>query len=1478
MSLWVAMEPGSALPKFPKSLFIIIMMFKWGILCTATLDDKCMSAPCQNGGTCVISMDDYACLCPRHEEVQYTGKDCDQLFDACAFAPCAECESTPGSREYTCICPAGYTGANCTEDVNECQSNPCHRGKCVDEVNGYSCLCPNGYKGQDCSLRVVDCVDEPCLNNGTCSQLPDGYKCLCVQGFDGDHCENDVDECLSHPCQNGAICLDAVGEYHCFCVPGFQGYNCEIDINECASRPCENNGTCINEKDRYSCECLLGFMGINCEVEINECELNPCQNGATCHDLIGLYICECVIGFEGLNCEININECASEPCQNGALCNDLVNRYECDCGGTGFTGDHCEVDIPECASDPCQHESTCVEGTNHYTCLCWPGYDGQNCEVDMDECADAPCLNGGQCFQNSDPANWEEGWEFSYAHAAGYVCHCQPGYMGENCSVNIDECGSGPCQNGATCKDLVNAYVCVCPAGFTGESCEVNIDECESQPCHNGAWCEDGVADYTCHCPTPENGSLPWGGHDCSVQLAGCVEHECQNGAICEPWLEGEEHHHTCICQPGFYDEVCSTPTTFSFSRPGFILVEVPLPERRRRQTSSSNHTASIQLRFRTTLTDMVLFYRGDAKNYMSLEINRGGLKAKATYEGSLLEVVFSSLVSDGGWHQTALTLGQGLVMVVKGPGCDSNGCRIEDKGVPNGPHFHFPSSFKHVYIGGAPLQYLAHLNTENGFMGCMEDLFIDSNPILHQNLPAEATQTTELGCSKTEWCKEDPCSQHGHCVDLWTSYVCECHRPYYGNACGQEFPSWTFSHEDTQSYVSYYVNNNHGASFNVSFFLRSLKPEGLLFQLRRKGSEGEEESYFSIFLQTGRLMVSSLPGTSPLTAPIFLTTGEKQLVQVELQHGQVFFKHAGLYYILGKVHEVEILEGDLAYVGGLPGERDSEIWRGDFKGCLQDLRLDDVHMDLDAWNSSVYSMVYFPNNAENVEQGCISDNTCKVKPCLNGGECTVTWNDFVCSCQPNFTGKHCETRLWCVSNPCINGGHCVDLPDGYECISNATFENSPLQYSAQASLLAPVTNIGMELRTRTENGILLRASNGLELLLVGLLDSSLRVEIHSDNSLEPIAFSGKHRLSDGSWHRVQISMAHPDHEASHWVITVDGLSDGSSAPDVAGRLQFLNEEGMVVALADSYTGCLGAVRLGGVYLPFVDDASPPQPGQFFRLGDANVQTGCMGAPVCETNPCQHGGVCLDRFNLFSCDCASGWEGSHCDVDINECVLHPCAHGRCTNQAGGFQCTCLPGYGGSTCEEDLNECLDGVCENGGTCVDGINRYTCVCPPEYSGPRCQWNYPPQLCGQDVQCANNGVCHDEIWGANCTCVPGFSGDRCEVEVDECMSNPCLNGGSCVDRLNRFRCVCAAGFSGPFCETSKLPQKERIPWLVVAIPLVCCGVLLLIIGLSFMVLTARRKRQSEGAYSPSQEEVAGARLEMDSMLKVPPEERLI
>ncbi|XP_030623800.1 protein crumbs homolog 2a [Chanos chanos] len=1472
-----------------KTILLTMMMFKWGILCSES-SDKCLSSPCQNGATCVDTMDDYVCLCPR-EGVRYTGKDCDQLYDACVFASCAECHSVPGTVEYSCVCPPGVTGESCTEDVNECESDPCTgpRSECMDELNGYSCYCPVGFGGEDCSQHMPDCADQPCLNNGTCKRLPDGIECVCAVGFRGELCEEDIDECASHPCQNGAICLDGAAEYHCFCVPGYQGHNCEIDINECASLPCENNATCINEKDKYVCECLLGYTGVNCEVEIDECESSPCQNGATCHDLVGLYTCDCVRGFEGIDCEVNIDECASEPCLNGGICQDLIDSYECDCNGTGFMGDHCEEDIPECASDPCQHGATCEEGVNQYTCYCWPGFEGENCEVDIDECADGPCQNDGECFEKSEPSHWETDWEFSYASAAGYICQCQPGFTGENCTINIDECQSAPCQNGGTCEDMVNGYVCTCKDGFTGDLCEVNIDECESSPCENGGWCEDGVADYTCHCPEPETeDSLPWGGHHCDVQLLGCVDHACQNGATCQPWIEGDEHGHFCLCQPGFYDEVCSTPTTFSFTQPGFIRVELPEEtERRRRDAGQQLHPLGMRLRFRTTLPDMLLFYRGDIHSFLSMEIVGGGLRVRAESEEGWLEVSFSGLVSDGGWRDASVELDENLVLLLKGPGCDNEGCMVEDSD-PDHVLVLQPDSIRQVFVGGAPEEYLENTESRQGFVGCMEDLLIDLKPIVPQDLPEDASQDMELGCSKTEWCHEepDPCSQNGHCVDLWTTYRCDCHRPYHGHDCSQEYPSWTYGHEDSISYSSYEVADSHGSNFSVSMFLRSLRPNSLLLQLRRPvHSEGDElveeseaEPYFTVYLERGRVFVSSLPPATPLTAPVFLTNGEKQLVEIKVQQGQVFFKHAGLHYPIGELPEVEVMVGDVVYVGGLPEEGEAETWGGHFKGCLQDLRIDSAHLDVDAWNSTTNETVYFSSDVDNVQPGCISDDTCQAEPCLNGGQCTVTWNDFVCSCPLNFTGKMCETRVWCVSDPCMMGSHCVDLPDGYECVTNATFENSPLHYSTEGSLVDAVTSVTMELRTRTENGVLLRAFRREELLLVGLLDANIRVEVYGENSVEPLAFSGERRVADGRWHRVRVFMTHPERKASVWQITVDGIFDGSSAPALAGSVDFLSDVSSSVTLGESFIGCLGAVRVGGVYFPYVDDRTPPQAARFQRREGEHAQVGCVGAPVCESLPCVNGGTCQDLFNLFGCDCLPGWEGQSCELETDECGSQPCLHGMCHDHLAGFDCTCDAGYTGLTCEVDVDDCVDSPCQNGGTCVDGVNHYTCICPPEYSGTRCQWNYPPLKCEVDVQCANMGVCHDTVWGANCTCNPGFTGDRCETDVNECASNPCQNGGSCLDRLARFQCVCATGFSGPLCESNKLSQRERVPWLVVAIPLVCGCILLVIIGLIFMVMTARRKRQSEGAYSPSAQEVAGARLEMDSMLKVPPEERLI
>ena len=56
----------------------------------------------------------------------------------------------------------------------------------------------------------------------------------------------------------------------------------------------------------------------------------------------------------------------------------------------------------------------------------------------------------------------------------GYSCRCLAGWTGQNCSVDIDECGVAArggvpvCHHGATCVNTPGSFSCNCIPGYTG--------------------------------------------------------------------------------------------------------------------------------------------------------------------------------------------------------------------------------------------------------------------------------------------------------------------------------------------------------------------------------------------------------------------------------------------------------------------------------------------------------------------------------------------------------------------------------------------------------------------------------------------------------------------------------------------------------------------------------------------------------------------------------------------------------------------------------------------------------------------------------------------------------------------------------------------------------------------------------------------------------------------------------------------------
>ena len=53
-------------------------------------------------------------------------------------------------------------------------------------------------------------------------------------------------------------------------------------------------------------------------------------------------------------------------------------------------------------------------------------------------------------------------------------------FVGEYCNRDINECEYPPCHNGAQCNNTFGSYECICRPGYGGEDCKLNINECAS--------------------------------------------------------------------------------------------------------------------------------------------------------------------------------------------------------------------------------------------------------------------------------------------------------------------------------------------------------------------------------------------------------------------------------------------------------------------------------------------------------------------------------------------------------------------------------------------------------------------------------------------------------------------------------------------------------------------------------------------------------------------------------------------------------------------------------------------------------------------------------------------------------------------------------------------------------------------------------------------------------------------------------------
>ncbi len=356
-------------------------------------------------------------------------------------------------------------------------------------------------------------------------------------------------------------------------------------------------------------------------------------------------------------------------------------------------------------------------------------------------------------------------------------------FSGVHCETNINECESGPCVYG-TCMDDINKYTCRCTPGYTGRHCGIDINECDSNPCMYGSSCQNAVAAYRCICP-PEFDSIKYGGRQCNVELIGCIGNECKNDAQCMPYLQDEDnniHRYTCTCQPGFTGPYCAIVTAMSMVGSSWV---------KYMHTHSQNISSLyISISFRTTLPDGVLFLNmGDnvaAGDYLMLYLKES-MYVVLAYKNELvtrslqLKTVNNMTLSDAQWHtvEVAFDIGSQLYFMLSHDDCP-NQCRVVDQQAFTNLNSFFLGD---TYFAGSELAQ-PNMTDIPSFVGCLQDVKVSEQWLIPSAFDETNSKLVSEGCPRTDQCQPDPCNGHGSCTDLWTTYTCQCRRPYLGTLC----------------------------------------------------------------------------------------------------------------------------------------------------------------------------------------------------------------------------------------------------------------------------------------------------------------------------------------------------------------------------------------------------------------------------------------------------------------------------------------------------------------------------------------------------------------------------------------------------------------------------------------------------------------------------------------------------------------------
>uniref|UniRef100_A0A1I7Y5M3 EGF-like domain-containing protein n=1 Tax=Steinernema glaseri TaxID=37863 RepID=A0A1I7Y5M3_9BILA len=326
------------------------------------------------------------------------------------------------------------------------------------------------------------------------------------------------------PCKNGASCRDLFNLRRCDCLPGFEGELCEKNVDECAllgAESCGAHGQSSSESLSLSFAERRLVLAYSNQSDTVEDELEHLIVDGDWHTVT---LSE-DFDTQRLLVSIDAEEFRATSSNGFSLKHFVMDRgatvsvgrsenassFEGCLRDFGFSplpefsflsrskfGGHLEGQlhfVPEsrenvvatgCQSteqcgrvDPCKNGASCRDLFNLRRCDCLPGFEGDLCEKNVDECAQLgseSCGAHGVCVDG----------------IGTHTCRCETGFTGEKCDQPVDLCKSDPCENGGKCAMVGGRAVCQCEAPFVGSRCQQRSDvNCSADPCAHKSECFD---------------------------------------------------------------------------------------------------------------------------------------------------------------------------------------------------------------------------------------------------------------------------------------------------------------------------------------------------------------------------------------------------------------------------------------------------------------------------------------------------------------------------------------------------------------------------------------------------------------------------------------------------------------------------------------------------------------------------------------------------------------------------------------------------------------------------------------------------------------------------------------------------------------------------------------------------------------------------------------------------------------------------